>query len=96
MVVLLAIGGLHVAATPLPAVAACGGGAGPCCDAVSQTDNPDGTVSVDYGDPACDPNYRPSWVWLGIATFVLLGGIAFVSYQVVQSRRERVTPSTAQ
>ena len=91
MLVMLAFGGLHVALTPLPAVASCVGGVDPCCDSLSQTDNPDGTVSVDYGELGCDPNYRPSLVWLGIATFVLLGGIAFVSYQVVQSRRERVT-----
>ena len=91
MLMLFTLGCLHTVVAPPPAAAACSNTADPCCDTLRQTDNPDGSVSIDYGDPRCDPNYRPSRVWLGIATIVILGGLAFVSYQVVQSRRERVS-----
>ena len=91
MLMLITLGYLHTVLTPPPAAAACSNTADPCCDTLRQTDNPDGSVSIDDGDPRCDPNYRPSMLRLGIATLVILGGLAFVSYQIVQGRRERVS-----
>lgn len=82
---LLALVGLHAVVAPVPALAACAKGVDPCCDSVSEPQNPFRTSTT---DPGCDTNDRPSIVWPSAGVLLLTGGVALAAYQIVRSRRK--------